>query len=1031
MACSCYQFKEALKYLGKVRFPVQYLLIALLVANYCFGQKQYHFNQFDAKSGLSSNATNCAFTDSRGFTWIGTNSGLNCFDGTSFETFFHRQNDPASLPHSNIKCITQESDGTLLLATQLGVARFNVWNKKCSLVEFQSQDSADICTDLTQDRNGNIWCWSQHELFKLNRISGRLELVIKTDKQQGQPDRIAGLYTDRKSNVWLCTFNGLCLLDEKNRSVEVFRPLESDELLICAAYEDDDGNFWLGSWGNGFMRFFPETKTFESAQWEINPVYSGAANIVTGFAQTTDTRQQKTIWANTNNGLAQVWIDSSTGKIRYRFFPHSDSDPTSPASNFIGTMHVNESDQLWLPTDHGLSVLLPEVQAFQTFAPEIQGMITQVVRDDDGFWICTWHGNGLQKIDRNGNIIQTWKRVPENATSADYSQISDLSYGENGRIWVATYGGLIYSDDRGRTFQEVEDIFKGEYTHPNHFTSVIEVNGYPWCGTYKNGIAVYDPDNLQFSFVRNSDNDEGGVIPANLVWCLFDDGNEDKWIATNNGVVHYHLNQRENFTEIVTANGTVDLTVCSNIYQDSQLNIWICTDDGLACHRNATGKWDFYDRETGLAGNDVEDVQEDNDGNLWISTDNGLSVMKQDGSVIANFNASSGLPAVALGLLFRIDDDMVVTAGGQMVRFTPSLLITKRTQPKIYITSVKVGNTILNLESNPTQTDSLQLNADQNSISFEFVSPGLFSGAEIQYEYQLLGASDEWISVGTRKYATFAELAPGHYEINIRASFKNGATSELAKYGFTIRPPFWQTWWFISGVVIFVLLATILVVRRESTRKMRVQLLRMEKQQAIEKERNRISKDMHDDLGSGLTTIAIMSEVVKQKLSSGDNPKQQVDTISDSARNLVDNLNEIIWALNPGNDNLRNLIAYIREYATNYLEQFEINIRCTIPDEIPSIPLSENSRRFLFLVIKESLHNVVKHSKASEVVLAIQIEKRVVITISDNGVGFDTKSVRENGNGLKNMQQRMESIGGSYFVSSEKGTITRLELPLT
>lgn len=200
----------------------------------------------------------------------------------------------------------------------------------------------------------------------------------------------------------------------------------------------------------------------------------------------------------------------------------------------------------------------------------------------------------------------------------------------------------------------------------------------------------------------------------------------------------------------------------------------------------------------------------------------------------------------------------------------------------------------------------------------------------------------------------------------------------------------------------------------------------IEKQQAIEQERNRISKDMHDDLGSGLTKISILSEVAKRQ--KPETLENQLTIISDSARELVDNLNQIIWTLNPENDNLASFVTYIREYIYKYLDTFEINSQFDFPSEISSKDLPEKVRRNLFLVVKESLNNIVKYANASTVLISLSIEtNHFVFQIQDNGKGFDFSKTREFGNGLKNMKKRMEEIDGRFEVSSQLHQGTKLK----
>jgi len=209
--------------------------------------------------------------------------------------------------------------------------------------------------------------------------------------------------------------------------------------------------------------------------------------------------------------------------------------------------------------------------------------------------------------------------------------------------------------------------------------------------------------------------------------------------------------------------------------------------------------------------------------------------------------------------------------------------------------------------------------------------------------------------------------------------------------------------------------------------------LKLEKEQAVEKERNRISQDMHDDLGSGLTKIAILSEVVKKQISDPERAIQQLENISESSRELVDNLQDIIWVLNPKNDTLESLAAYIREYALKFFEPFGIDVQFIYPEKFGDIKLSEETRRNIFLALKESFNNIGKHAWCNKVKVCIKETNQAVgITIQDDGRGFDAARVRQFGIGLINMQHRIEQIGGQYQITSETGvgTKTKIEIPV-
>ncbi|HEY1871655.1 MAG TPA: histidine kinase, partial [Chitinophagaceae bacterium] len=325
-------------------------------------------------------------------------------------------------------------------------------------------------------------------------------------------------------------------------------------------------------------------------------------------------------------------------------------------------------------------------------------------------------------------------------------------------------------------------------------------------------------------------------------------------------------------------------------------------------------------------------------------------------------------------------------------------------------------------------SEALHFDYRSKNILIRWALPDFSSPLHNQYYCRLQGIDSSWRYVGNPGEVQYANLSAGKYSVELKATSANGVTApNIITIPFEIAPPFWKTAWFIALVSIAVIITLGIIIRYISQRNLKERLLLLEKEQAVEKERNRISRDMHDDLGSGLTKIAIMSEVVKKQIHEPEKAKQQLENISQSSRELVDNLQDIIWVLNPKNDTLESLAAYIREYALKFFEPFETNIEFNYPEKFPLIKLSEETRRNIFLVVKESFNNIAKHAWCNNVKVSIEYGSRhLKIKICDDGKGFAPDEARLFGNGLSNMQNRIEQIGGKYEVASKKGegTIT-------
>jgi signal transduction histidine kinase len=266
----------------------------------------------------------------------------------------------------------------------------------------------------------------------------------------------------------------------------------------------------------------------------------------------------------------------------------------------------------------------------------------------------------------------------------------------------------------------------------------------------------------------------------------------------------------------------------------------------------------------------------------------------------------------------------------------------------------------------------------------------------------------------------------------VRGSNNHGIWNEDgASIRIVIDPPFWRTTWFRILTGALLLVALILTVKYFATRKLKLRLQELEYLRKLDKERERISKDMHDEVGSSLTRIAILSELAKKEIPTEYEGKEHINAIAETSREVVDNIGEIVWAINPQNDSLENLIAYTRQYVAKYFEATSIHCIFDLPEKVPAVSISAEFRRNIFLVIKEAVTNIVKHAYASEVLINIQLKnKRMIIEIQDNGKGFCMEERSQFGNGLSNMRKRVEQLEGKWEIKSAPDEGTKIQVTI-
>ena len=348
--------------------------------------------------------------------------------------------------------------------------------------------------------------------------------------------------------------------------------------------------------------------------------------------------------------------------------------------------------------------------------------------------------------------------------------------------------------------------------------------------------------------------------------------------------------------------------------------------------------------------------------------------------------------------------------------------------PPILIQRVRVaGNDLPLSDLGVQQLRDLNFAANNSQLEIKFVSLGYRSGDVLQYQFMLEGADGHWSPPTNQRIVNYANLRPGTYRFLVRAVNADGVVSkDPASIAFTIVPPLWQRWWFVALVVLALVAATHLIYRYHTRRLIE-----------LERVRTRIATDLHDDIGASLSKIAILSDVAGQQVATmrGSPVAGPLVQIADTSRECVDAMSDIVWAVNPQRDHLSDLTYRMRRFAEDLLDAkgIEATIRSSLDDR--DVQLGADLRREVYLIFKECINNLVKHSGCTEAALTFSISGPwLAISIRDNGKGFDLGSngASIGGHGLTNMQRRAQSLGGTLTIDSRigSGTSITLKVPL-
>jgi signal transduction histidine kinase/ligand-binding sensor domain-containing protein len=466
---------------------------------------------------------------------------------------------------------------------------------------------------------------------------------------------------------------------------------------------------------------------------------------------------------------------------------------------------------------------------------------------------------------------------------------------------------------------------------------------------------------------------------------------------------------------------------------DKSGNIWIGTrDEGLFCLEFDglnIKKMIQASMQQGMSENFVNYLFCDKENNIWACTPSGLDKLKKvnDHFLIENITRSNNLyfPTVKVQ---QTKEGMfwIVTEAG-VITYDPVRQGTNNWKPALIFSDVVIDDT--GRMSIPINRRLLH---NQNNLTFQLSAPTYIDEKQTRFSYLLEGSGNKnWSSPSSDASINFVNLPPGEYILRAKAIFLHGLYPDIeSSYAFTILPPWWQTWWFKLLVGIFILSLILLGLRFYINRKLQLQRVVLEKRRAVEQERTRIATDMHDDLGAGLSQIKFLSETIGMRKQKHLPIEEEIDSIRTFSHEMIDKMGEIVWALNEKNDTLSDLLSYTRSYAVEYLQQNGIRCKVEEPEHLPQHYVSSEFRRNIYLTVKESLHNIVKHAQANEVVINIEITDFLCIEIWDNGKGIDDPSVRSTGNGLTNMRNRIQGLKGRFKIINNNGTKVTIAVPM-
>ena len=772
-------------------------------------------------------------------------------------------------------------------------------------------------------------------------------------------------------------------------------------------------NFWQGLYeyasDGGVIKHYSSSATDDRKKLSINGI--------NGLLLDNDS----ILFAASFNGLSV--LNRKTGIVS-RYFKQADNS-NSIVGNLLTTIFKDRSGNIWIGSTAGLSKLSASNHSIEVLSviggQRLNYEISRISVGKDPWLYVSTFGGGTHRINKlTGSIERFDSTIVTNAWSA-------LSVGN---IIYLSGGGQRKLIGYNPTNDEwiAPDFLDPYFGNADILTLMYrDSHGDEWYSINQGGGLVRKP-----AISKTLDHFSRKLPVPSFTLSYVTDATEDingnSWFGVNKSTILLHWNYKEKtFKEMApdTIPGVTTLSFggISCLYADHKGMLWVSYEGaGLLAYNIAKDSAQLYSIEDGLPTNYIYSINEDDKGRLWLGTAKGLVCYLPEEKKIVTFKKENGLPAdesSTFASYFDSDTHLLwIACKTVILRInTDSLLQQTKNSFTLYTDEIKINEKLLH------KYNGTSFGYHENNFQFQYTAVDIDNGKDLEFSYQLRGADADWINAGDKRSAIYSSLGPGDYTFTTRARRKGDTKWIETKtpFSFIIATPWWQSWWFRLLAACAIVAAVVVSVRRYFQGKLEKQKAILEKQQAIEKERTRIATDMHDDFGASLSRIKFLSEKMQLEKDNPEKTNEDLGKISAFSDEMAEKMGEIVWALNQRYDSSGDMISFCRSYASEYLGDKNIKLHFT-SSEVTEIKVNGEIRRNIFLVIKESLHNIVKHAKATEVHIQINIDNELRVLIQDNGKGFDAASIRPFADGIENMKKRIDEINGRFSIVSENGT---------
>jgi ligand-binding sensor domain-containing protein/signal transduction histidine kinase len=1037
--------------------------------------REINFEPLSVEKGLSSPSVYTITQTPDGFLWVGTHIGLNRYDGYGFRVFSFLPDDPASLSNNWVKAVLSDHTGTLWVATSHGMNRYDRESESFASY-FAGKDQENSLADnniwgLYEDRNGVLWVGTNNGLSRYDRERDMFVSYLIPGPPNSGLNAINTMAEDRKGNLWVGTWgHGVFQFD---RAKATFTPLTDFIPIPALATQavkvlktDRQGRLLLGTQSSGFHIIDLERRQHRSFQHKPTEPASLSDNYILSILED----KSGDIWVGTYTQGLNLFHAATGTFTRYQ------TDfllPQSLHGAWITTLYEDTNGHIWAGHDNGLSKFNPKGPRFihvrnnpydRNSIPKSN--INTIYEDQDGLlWFGLWSA-GLSSFDQKTRKFTHYVRDPTRPGTLTSNQVWGISEDHAGSLWVATSGGLHRLDKKKGTFQLFEDgpgrDPKAALRFQNISALSTDQQGRLWIGYWGAGLAIYDPSS---STTRHfaADPADPASLSSDRIKHIFIDKKGTGWVSTSEGGLNQVSFDETGKLVIVQfrhdAKSPWSLSSNSPLvtFEDHAGQIWVGT-EGSGLNLYSPEHQEF--RRIRLQGvnapqSSVFGILEDRKGNLWLSTNHGIVSYTPSTGNTRLFDVSDGLQGNSFlaGHCHTRAGQMIFGGQNGFNIFVPEQIQESRFVPPVFINELRLFNEVVEVgkkhrnayeDETPLLNKPLYLTREvmlsykDYVLSFGFAALDFSAPNKNRYAYMLENFEDQWnYTDASKRFATYTNLGPGEYVFKVKGSNSDGVwNEEPTLIRVIVTPPFWQTWWFriiavmVTALVIYIVHRIRLQVRVEN-------LLALErvKAQETEKVRKRVAMDFHDEMGNQLASITAIINLINIRYSKQDYQIEDLlKKLTQHAQTLFYGTKDFIWSIDPKSDHAEMILMNIKDFAEDLFEGTGISFSFDNTVAKEDIVLPSGFSRHITLIGKEVFTNIVKHAGAQHVqVRAVVVEDHLVISIADDGHGFEVNEQRKGGFGLENIRARAKKIGGEINIYSGGDPVTRIgtEMVLT